>query len=131
MSSTPFTEPNFDSIPSVDISILHSFDDPDMSADLVTELIELYLIETARLLDSINSSLSDGEWRNAKRSAHTIKGSSANLGLLKLERLSEQLEYGAHTSESALALLQLMRGEFSVVSVTLNAELQKRKRCAF
>lgn len=131
MSLTQLPENNFDSIPSLDIEVLHSFDDPEMSADLVIELIEIYLIETARQLDLIDAELATGEWSALKRTAHTLKGSSGNLGLLKMARFAEELEYGAHTMETAVGLLQQMTREFSAVSHSLNAELQGRKRCAF
>ncbi len=122
---------NFDSIPSLDISVLHSFDDPEMSADLVNELIEIYLMETTRLLDLIQSDLTAHEWSLVKRNAHTIKGSSGNLGLLRMARLSEELEYGAHTQDTATVLLDQMKQEFEIVGQTLNDELKRRKQCAF
>ncbi len=122
---------NFDSIPSLDISVLHSFDDPEMSADLVNELIEIYLMETTRLLDLIQSDLTGHEWSLVKRNAHTIKGSSGNLGLLRMARLSEELEYGAHTQDTATVLLDQMKQEFEIVGQTLNDELKRRKQCAF
>lgn len=131
MPLSHFPEPNFDSIPSLDNSVLQSFDDPEMSADLVTELIEIYLIETMRLLDLIQSDLTTSEWSAVKRTAHTLKGSSGNLGLLRMARLSEELEYGAHTRDSASDLLEQMKQEFDAVSQTLNAELRRRKQCAF
>jgi HPt (histidine-containing phosphotransfer) domain-containing protein len=131
MSLTHFPEQNFDSIPSLDISVLHSFDDPEMSADLVTELIEIYLIETSRLVDLMESDLTSAEWSSVKRTAHTIKGSSGNLGLLRMARLSEELEYGAHTRDTASVLVEQMKQEFAAVSQTLNAELKRRKQCAF
>lgn len=131
MSLSHFPEQSFDSIPSLDISVLHSFDDPEMSADLVTELIEIYLIETKRLLDLIQSDLTTNEWSAVKRTAHTLKGSSGNLGLLRMARLAEELEYGAHTRDTGSDLLEQMKQEFDAVSQTLNAELKRRKQCAF
>ena len=124
-------EKNFDSIPSVDISVLLSFDDPEMSADIVTELIEIYLVETHRLMELMFADLTAAEWSSLKRTAHAVKGSSGNIGLLRMAHLSEELEYGAHTHETGSLLLEQMKQEYAAVSHTLTAELHRRKQCAF
>lgn len=81
-------------IESVDLNTLLSFEDAqlDGEADLVVELIDLYLEEVDRQLGIVSQAVSDKDSTTVKRAAHSLKGSSSNLGILQMALICEQLE---------------------------------------
>ena len=60
--------------------------------DFVVELIELFLHETAANLKALRSALLRNNATEARRLAHLMKGSSANMGASRMAALYEELE---------------------------------------
>lgn len=113
----------------VDFSVLAGLDDDPMEggADLVTELIDLYLGEVPHLIESIRKGLQNNEWKSARRAAHTLRGSSGNLGVLQLSNLADKLEHLDETEvETARALCDNLDREFVRVKELLLEERQRR-----
>jgi HPt (histidine-containing phosphotransfer) domain-containing protein len=113
----------------VDFSVLASLDDDpiDGEADLVTELIDLYLGEVPHLINSIRKGLQNNDWKSARRAAHTLRGSSGNIGVLQLSNLADQLErLDATDTETAGVLLENLEREFVRVTELLLEERQRR-----
>ncbi len=113
----------------VDFSVLTSLDyDPiDREVDLVTELIDLYLGEVPHLINSIRKSLQNNDWRPARRAAHTLRGSSGNLGVLQLSNLADKLERLNETEvETARMLCENLEREFVRVNELLLEERRRR-----
>jgi HPt (histidine-containing phosphotransfer) domain-containing protein len=78
--------------------------DPDGGGGFLNELIHLYLSDTDKLLLELQVSLATGEAKNFTRAAHTIKGSSGNVGATQVQSLAGQLE---QLSKEGLGNVQL------------------------
>lgn len=80
---------------SIDFSILDELrvlqDDDD--ADLVAEVVELFLEDSPHRLDAIRAAAARGEAGQLGKSAHGLKGSAANVGAIRLRSVCERLEY--------------------------------------
>jgi HPt (histidine-containing phosphotransfer) domain-containing protein len=113
----------------VDFTVLAGLDDEPIAGepDLVTELIDLYLGEVPHLIDSIRNGLQSNDWKSARRAAHTLRGSSGNLGVLQLSDLADQLEHLDETeTETARVLCESLDQEFARVNKLLLEERQRR-----
>ena len=59
--------------------------------DILEELIELFLDEAAHQLAALREAIEDGDARTMKRLAHTLKGSSANMGATRMASICANL----------------------------------------
>jgi HPt (histidine-containing phosphotransfer) domain-containing protein len=115
--------------PAVDLAILATYDDAQIEGepDFVVELINLYLNEVPRLLGAIRKALATSDRSTARRAAHSLRGSSANLGVLQMAAIAGELEHLENNySIAAAELLLRLAGEFERVKESLNAERQRR-----
>lgn len=118
-----------EAVQTVDLAILASFDEAQEEGepDFVVELIDLYLQEAPRIFSSIREGLANNDWLTAKRAAHSLRGSSGNLGILQMALISGALEHlTADQDASAAELLQGLEDEFTRVEDILLAERQRR-----
>ena len=113
----------------VDFSVLEGLDDDPSEGqpDLITELIDLYLGEVPLLIDSIRQGLEQNNWKSARRAAHTLRGSSGNLGVLQLSSIADKIER-LREGEINLArvLCEDLEREFARVKELLLEERQRR-----
>jgi HPt (histidine-containing phosphotransfer) domain-containing protein len=113
----------------VDLEVLEIYDDAqiDGEPDFVVELIDLYLNEVPRLFDTIRKSVANKDRSTAKRAAHSLRGSSGNLGVLQMATIAGELEHLENDySNVAPELLRSLENEFERVKEILNAERQRR-----
>jgi HPt (histidine-containing phosphotransfer) domain-containing protein len=113
----------------VDLAVLASYEEAQIEGepDFVVELIDLYLDEVPRLFDSLHSAIDNNDATTTRRNAHSLRGSSANLGVLQLAALADELEHLDHPcSTTAVQLLQNLESEFRRVKEILTAERQRR-----
>lgn len=118
----------------VDFSVLEGLDDEpsEGEADLIIELIDLYLGEVPQLLNAIRKGLEQNDWKSARRAAHTLRGSSANLGVLQLSSIADKLERLEDTETNlARVLCESLEREFVRVNELLTEERQRRTACGF
>ena len=118
-----------EAVRSVDLAILASFDEAqeDGEPDFVVELIDLYLAEAPRFFSSIREGLASHDWLTAKRAAHTLRGSSSNLGILQMAAIAGTLEHlTGNQDASAAELLKGLEDEFTRVETILLTERQRR-----
>jgi HPt (histidine-containing phosphotransfer) domain-containing protein len=97
--------------------------------DFVTELIDLFLDDTAVQLESLRVAVSQTDVPEVRRLAHLVKGSSGNIGATGLaERCHEieklDLETGAYDSYVQNLLLKL-QDEFRRVNEAFTAQRQE------
>lgn len=114
---------------SVDLEVLSGFDEAQEEGepDFVVELIDLYLAEAPRIFKAIRDGLASNDWLSAKRAAHSLRGSSSNLGILQMAAIAGDLEHRGATMEvSAEQLLRDLEAEFVSVEKILVAERQRR-----
>lgn len=55
-------------------------------------LVEAYLRDSADRINQLDQALSDGNFEQVRRQAHSLKGSSSNLGALQLAKRCQKLE---------------------------------------
>lgn len=91
---------------------------------LLRELIDLFLGEAENHLGRLRSSLAARDAQTFERAAHTLKGSSGNLGALEMSRICGELQgIGRAVDWSrATALLPVLEAEFRLVRGELEAE---------
>jgi histidine phosphotransfer protein HptB len=61
----------------------------------VKEIVGIYLADTPLRLADLHAKFAEGDLVGFARAAHTIKGSSANVGANRVRRLAEHLETAA------------------------------------
>jgi len=113
----------------VDLDVLAIYDDAQIEGepDFVVELIDIYLNEVPRLFDTIRKSIANHDRGTAKRAAHSLRGSSGNLGVLQMATIAGELEHLENNYSTAAAeLLLSLENEFERVKEILNAERQRR-----
>jgi two-component system sensor histidine kinase/response regulator len=72
------------------LSILRDLDDGD--GVLLASIAEEFLAEAQRQLELLGEAIAEGDPQTVERAAHSIKGSSANLGATRLAELTGYLE---------------------------------------
>ena len=87
------------------------------------EIIDIYLQDTPLRLADLRNSASTGDTALYTRSAHTIKGSSSNVGATNVRALAERLEHRSK-SESHAALAPLL-AELETAFARVAEELRK------
>ena len=78
----------------VDLSVLTNFDEAqsDGEPDLIVELIDLYLDEASKLLAGMREAVAKKDALPIKQAAHSLRGSSGNLGVLQMAIMCREVE---------------------------------------
>ena len=94
------------------------------SPGFVGELIDLFLKEAVAHLAGLRNSLAAQDARAFEHAAHTLKGSSGNLGATALSRLCGELQDVGHEADwtRAAEVLPRVEAEFHTVKADLLAE---------
>jgi len=94
---------------------------PDDGDAFVREVAGIYLEDAPLRLNEIEKSLAAGDAAALARAAHTLKGSSANLGAAPLRALANRLEQLGRRGEIATAapLVAEAQAEFARVRTEL------------
>ncbi len=96
------------------------------SPGLLGELIKIFLREVSTQLSVMEQAVEEGDAKAVRRVAHTLKGSSGNMGAKKMKALSGHLQ-GVGVSgdlSHALQLIHQLKEEFGEVRQALKAELR-------
>jgi len=112
----------------LDLTVLESFRElqQEGSPDLINELIELYLNDTSIHLQELRVTLDQRDFEGAHRIAHSLKGSSNNLGIHGMAALCAEIQESLKNerSQRAAQLLTELEQEFERVQLALASELQ-------
>ena len=81
---------------------LLSFAD-DGDPDLLTDLIQMFLDDGPAKVAAVHEGLAVGDFEKAERAAHSLKGSSGNLGAHLLQAVCEGLQLSTRNHEMATA----------------------------
>ena len=116
----------------VDLDVLRSYEkiQLDGEPDLIVELIDLYLEDARRRLTVMKESLAQRNWLSVKREAHSLRGSSGNLGALQMALICDEIE-GLESGDlfpSTEALLACLEQELEQVLHIFLAERQRRSQ---
>lgn len=115
---------------SVDLAVLATYEtiQLDGEPDLIVELIDLYLEDAPRRVAVMQESLAKRDWLSVKREAHSLRGSSGNLGALQIARICDEIE-GIESGSpfaSMAALLSCLELELERVLHIFLVERQRR-----
>ena len=92
--------------------------------DILEELIELFLEEAPPQLVAMREAIEVGDARTVEHLAHTLKGSSGNMGAVRMAPICGELEEAGASAElvRAQGLLEELEVEFGRVRLALEAE---------
>ena len=125
----PVAGPPAESLPdAVDWDVLNGLREyqAEGEPDLVQELVGMYRAETPGLLADIRAAMAAGEADKLRHAAHSLKGSSNNLGVRQVAALSAEIEKKGRsgTVEGVDALLAQLEREFERAAQALDAVLR-------
>jgi len=113
--------------PVLDMSVveeLMSFAD-DGDPELVLDLIQMFLDDGPGKVQSVVQGVAQGDFERAERAAHSLKGSSGNLGARILSQVCEQLQNATrnHRVEDSRRLAPMLQQEYEAAEVELRRVL--------
>ncbi len=114
-------------LPSIDpeaISNLRELN-PGDGGEFLREIIAIYLEDTPKRIEDLRSTLKSGDTAGFTRAAHTIKGSSANVGAQVLKGIAERLEIMSR--RDGIAGAEPVVAEIETEFARASAELLKLK----
>ncbi len=91
--------------------------------EFLIEIIDIFLEDTPQRIAELESSLASQDVETFGRAAHSIKGSSANLGAMHLRGAAEKLEH--HSKDVGLSDTEDMIAEIKSRFAAATAELNK------
>ena len=109
--------------PAVDVSVLEHLRSFQVAGepDFLDGLIDTYLEHTPHNIDAMRAAVAADDASSLEHAAHSIKGSSLNLGASLFGRLAEELERLGRlgTTEGAIPMLDALEAEFKRVATAL------------
>lgn len=69
---------------------------PGDGGEFLREIIAIYIEDTPQRIAELETSLAAGDVPTFTRAAHSVKGSSANLGAMTVRSVAEKLEHQSH-----------------------------------
>lgn len=126
MAQTAFESRVLAGSPAIDpeaIEQLRFLEDEDQP-NVVAELVALFLEHSPPKIKQIAEAIDAHDIPALKRAAHSLKGSSGNVGAQGMQKVCEQLEHNPPEAfDQAPALLALLREEFAIVEPALKAAI--------
>ncbi len=104
---------------SIDLTALNEL--KTIMGDDFSELVTVFISDSQIQLDDLKAAIAASDAPAIRRNAHTIKGSSANLGIETLSSICKELELKAADNciESAGDLLNSIINEYNTVKIEL------------
>jgi two-component system, sensor histidine kinase and response regulator len=98
-------------------------------AELLIELTDMFLDDTSSRLASLREALKAGDAHGVERTAHTLKGSSGNMGATRMAAICAELQDVGATGDlsGAAELLGSLEEEFGRVRPALEAEVARSR----
>jgi hypothetical protein len=108
-------------VPVMDLAYLHQ--QSYGNAALETEILELFLRQSTRLIVDLNEGLKQKQWRDYAR---TLKGSAYSVGALQVAHVAEQIEHCCPdiSAASTKKLLQMLESAILKVNELIRQYLQ-------
>jgi HPt (histidine-containing phosphotransfer) domain-containing protein len=81
-------------IPSIDLEAIANLKElnPGDNGEFLREIVAIYIEDTPKRIADMKACMVSGDVKTFTRAAHTIKGSSANVGAQILKSLGERME---------------------------------------
>lgn len=96
---------------------------PDDDDAFLKEIIGIFLEDTPKRITELKQSHAAGLSADFTRAAHSIKGSSSNVGAMELRAIAEHLEH--HARKEGIAGLESKVAEIEGAFIRAKAELEK------
>ncbi len=112
----------------IDLEVIETLRDlDDGEGEVLCELVELFLADCPDRIDEMRGAMENGDEELMRRAAHTLKGSSRNLGASGLADICQIIETKSHESnmEEASKLIPDVETELGRVRVALNSQVQQ------
>ncbi|MBE9041728.1 response regulator, partial [Oscillatoriales cyanobacterium LEGE 11467] len=95
--------------------------------DALEELIDLYLVESPKLLDRVQTALTQGDALALKETAHSLKSTSGAIGAFGLSNLAAQLEILGKIEDlvDAEVLQAQVEAEYQKVTIALKQKKEE------
>ena len=99
----------------------------DRGGALVQKVVEAFVDDTPQQLQALRRAIAAFDASNLRKTAHSLKSSSANVGAETLAQLCKEMETlgRTETTEGASSILTDMEHEFQAVRNSLSAILEK------
>jgi HPt (histidine-containing phosphotransfer) domain-containing protein len=94
------------------IELLRSLGSDEDRDDFLREVVGIFLVDTPNRIDEMENAYQAGDAQRFMRTAHSLKGSSANIGAIEVKNLSGILEL--RSREAGLAGLQPILADLRV-----------------
>ena len=100
-------------------------DTADGDTEFEKELLAMYTEDTELRMNELSDKIAAGDAAGVRLAAHTIKGSSANVGAESMRAIAGELETLAVSGELAAAggILDRLKAEFTSVRAFLGAHI--------
>ena len=97
--------------------------------DILSELIEIYLKESEKLIQTLSHSVETNDIEGMARSAHSLKSSSGNMGAMALAGLCKDMEENGkrRMMDHAVDNYNLIIAEYRRVQSGLKKQLRKNE----
>jgi HPt (histidine-containing phosphotransfer) domain-containing protein len=101
---------------------------PDDGDEFSREIVTIYLEDTPLRIAELEHCLAAGDVPKFTRAAHSVKGSSANLGATAVRAAAEKLEHHSnkHGLENVVEMIASLKTEFARAQTELTKLLQPR-----
>jgi HPt (histidine-containing phosphotransfer) domain-containing protein len=110
---------------SIDLEAIQNLRDlnPGDGGEFLREIVGIYIEDTPKRIADLKAALAAGDVATFTRAAHTIKGSSANVGAQVLKGISERLESMSRKEglANAAPMIADCEAEFARVAAALSA----------
>lgn len=95
---------------------------PDDNDEFLREIAGIYLEDTPLRIAELEASLAAGDVQKFTRAAHSIKGSSSNLGANDVRTTAEKLEHQSRSEglSDVVTLLQTLKADYARAEAELN-----------
>ena len=105
------------------VEVLREFDGPE----ILSELVEVFFTDTRSDLSVLGKALEEGDVRSVERTAYALKGSSANMGALRLSSICAELQKAGASGELSQVprLLEQIKAEFERVRPALERKMER------
>lgn len=115
----------------LDMSVVEellSFSD-DGDPELLLDLIQMFLEDGPAKVAAVQAGLANGDFDQAERAAHSLKGSSGNLGAQHLQNVCEEMQLATrqHQLEESRRLATQLRDRFVEAEAALKQLLASYK----
>ncbi len=98
----------------------------ELGEEILAELTDLFVEDVPPKLEALREAIGSGDAASMGRLAHALKGSSGNMGALRMSTICAELEDAGHSGEleRALVLAERLEAEYGRVRPALEAEVK-------